>query len=60
VFGVYGQECKKVGGEGIVTYGKAAVTTGWIVSGDALSWLSGVLSQKKKEVKEVTSEKINN
>jgi hypothetical protein len=60
VFGVYGREYKKVGGEGIVTYGKAAMTTGLIVSSDALSWLSEVLSQKKKVAKEVTSEKINN
>jgi len=56
----YNSECKKVGGEGIVTKGKAAVTTTLIVSSDALSWLSNFLSAKKEQAKEVTNEKLNN
>jgi len=60
VFGVFGSEKKKVGGEGIVTYGKAVVATGLVVSSDALSWLSAFLSRKKAEAKEVTNEKLNN
>lgn len=60
VFKVYNSECKKVGGEGVVTYTKAAVTTSLIVSSDALSWLSDFLSAKKEQAKEVTNEKLNN
>jgi len=60
VFSVFGSEKKKVGGEGIVTYGKAVVATGLVVSSDALGWLSAFLSRKKAEAKEVVSEKGTN
>jgi len=59
VLGVYGSEKKKVGGEGIVTYGKAAIATGLVVSSDAFSWLSQFLSKKKTEAKEVVNEKTS-
>merc|ERR1712225_89597 len=52
VVGVYGSECKKVGGEGIAT--------GLVVGGDAYGWLSGFLAGKKAEAKEVSNEKLNN
>lgn len=60
VIGIYGSEVKKVGGEGIVTWGKAAIATGIVVGGDAYGWLSGFLAGKKAEVKEVSSEKLSN
>jgi len=60
VFSTYNTEVKKVGGEGLVTYGKAAVSTGLIVGTDAYAWLTSFLSGKKKEVKEVANEKLNN
>jgi len=60
VFKTYNSEVKKVGGDGIVTLGKAAVTTTLIVSSDALSWLGKFLSAKKAETKEVVNEKVNN
>jgi len=60
VFSTYNTEVKKVGGEGIVTYGKAVVSTGLIVGTDAYTWLAGFLSGKKAEAKEITSEKLNN
>lgn len=60
VFKTYNSECKKVGGEGLVTYGKAAVTTSLVVTSEALSWLSHFLGQKKAEAKEVANEKLNN
>ena len=60
VFKTYSTEYKKAGGEGIVSYGKAAISTGLIVSSDTLSWLSGFLSKKKTEAKEVANEKMNN
>jgi len=59
VLKTYNSEVKKVGGEGIVTMGKAAVTTTLIVSSDALSWLSNFLSAKKAEAKEVANDKLN-
>jgi len=60
VYGVYGSEVKKVGGDGIVTWGKAAIATGLVVGGDAYGWLSGFLAGKKAEAKEVSNEKLNN
>jgi len=60
VFKTYNSEVKKVGGDGIITFGKAAVTTTLIVSSDALSWLSNFLSTKKEQTKEVVNEKVNN
>lgn len=60
VFGVYNAEIKKVGGEGMVTYGKAAISTGLIVGSDTLSWLGSFLAQKKQQAKEVSSEKTGN
>ncbi|KAI9746083.1 MAG: hypothetical protein M1818_000764 [Claussenomyces sp. TS43310] len=59
VLSTYNSEYKKVGGEGLVTLGKAAVTTTLIVSSDALSWLSNFLSAKKTQAKEVANEKTN-
>lgn len=60
VFSTYNTEVKKVGGEGIVTYGKAAVSTSFIVGSTAYNWLAGFLSGKKAQAKEVTNEKLNN
>lgn len=57
VFSVYGSEKKKVGGEGVVTYSKAAIATGLIVTSDALHWFSEFLSKKKAEAKEAINEK---
>lgn len=60
VFGVYNGEIKKVGGEGVVTYAKAAVGTGLIVGSDLFGWLGGFLAQKKEQAKEVSNEKLQN
>lgn len=57
VLSVFGGEKKKVGGEGVVTWAKAGIATGLVVSSDALGWLSAFLSKKKKEAKEVVNEK---
>jgi len=59
IFGTYNSEVKKVGGEGIVSYGKAAVSTSFIVGGDAITWITTFLKGKKAEAKEVTNEKLN-
>jgi len=58
VWKTYNTEVKKVGGEGLVTYGKAAVSTGLIISSNTLSWLGAFLSKKKAEAKDVTNEKL--
>jgi len=59
VWKTYSTEVKKVGGDGgIVTYGKAAVSTGLIISSETLSWLGAFLAKKKGEVKDVTNEKL--
>lgn len=58
VLKTYSSECKKVGGEGLLTMGKAAVTTTLIVSSDALSSLSNYLGAKKDQTKQVANEKI--
>jgi len=60
VFSIYGGEVKKVGGESLVTYGKAAISTGLIVTSDVVGWLGAFLSQKKEQAKEVSNEKLSN
>jgi len=59
LLGTYNKEVKNVGGEGIVTYGKAMVGTTLRVGGDAYVWITGLLKGKAKEGKEVVAEKKN-
>ena len=51
VFNTYGNEYKKVGGDGLLTTGKAMISTGLVVTSDSLSWLSEFLGAKKDEAK---------
>jgi len=60
VVSTYGKEVEKTKKEGIVGYGKAVVSTGFIVGQDAYSWLSEVLGRKKAEAKEIGNEKLSN
>jgi hypothetical protein len=63
VFGVFGSEKKKVGQDGLVGYGKAVVSTGYVVTNDVIQWVSGFLAGKKAEAKEAVSaasEKLSN
>jgi len=60
VLSTFNGEFKKNGDQGLVGYGKAAISTTLKVGGDTYTWLSGFLSAKKAEAKEVTSEKLNN
>ncbi|KAG9242566.1 hypothetical protein BJ878DRAFT_481903 [Calycina marina] len=53
-------EAKKTEKEGVVGWGKAAISTGIIVGADSLAWIAGFLSSKKAEAKEVTNEKLGN
>lgn len=59
VLGIWGGEKKKVGGEGLVTYGKAAIATSLIVSGDAFNFITTYFNKKTAEAKEVAHEKIS-
>ncbi|KAF6843989.1 perilipin mpl1-like protein [Colletotrichum musicola] len=60
VLKTYAQEKKKVGGENIVTYGKAIVSTTLITSSEIIIWVGDVIHYKKEEAKDVVNEKANN
>ncbi|KAI0843580.1 hypothetical protein F5Y06DRAFT_291494 [Hypoxylon sp. FL0890] len=52
VLDVYGSEYKKVGGDGLVTSGKALVSTGLVVTSEALAWIGDLLRAGKVQAKE--------
>ena len=56
----YSSEYKKCGGAGLVSGGKAMITTGLVVTSDSLAWLSNFLAQKTEQTKEVAKEKTGN
>ena len=53
----YMQEYHKCGGPGMVAGGKAAITSGLILSSDLLGWLSSFLVIKKEQAKDAANEK---
>jgi len=63
VFNTYSGEYKKCGGDGVISGGKAIITTSLIVSSDGFAWLSTFMSTKKEQTKDVAKEakeKVNN
>ncbi|KAI1852636.1 hypothetical protein JX265_003123 [Neoarthrinium moseri] len=52
VFSVYNSEFKKVGGDGVVTYGKAIISTGLVITSEALTWIGDFLRSSKEKAKE--------
>ncbi|KAJ9160989.1 hypothetical protein NKR19_g2731 [Coniochaeta hoffmannii] len=60
VLETYNGECKKVGGEGLVTYSKALLTTTLIVTTEIVQGIGEFLGAKKQQTKSVVDEKINN
>lgn len=60
VLGVYSAECKRLGGESLVTYSKALVGTVFTVGGETIDWVGSFLGNKRAEVKERINEKANN
>lgn len=44
----FSEELQKVGSKGYIASGKAAVTTGLIVTSDTLAWLSSVIGKRKE------------
>jgi len=59
IFGTYGDEYKKCGGDGYVASGKAVITSSLIITSDLLGWVSSFVTRKKGEVKETVKEKSN-
>lgn len=60
VLKTYAAECKKFGGDSIVTYSKAFLSTAFISSSELLAWAGGVVHDKKEDAKEAYAEKANN
>ena len=57
IFGTYGDEYKKCGGDGYVAGGKAVITSGLIITSDILGWVSSFLKAKKDDTKDFVQEK---
>jgi hypothetical protein len=53
VFETYNGEVKKVGGDNLLTYGKALITTSLVVTGEVFQTVSEFLSAKKEQTKGV-------
>ena len=53
----YGTEYKKCGGDGAVAGTKALLTTGLVVTSDALAWVSALLSQTRDQSRDFASAK---
>ena len=60
VFNTYESELKKVGGNGIVSYGKAAFTTALVLTTDTLITVTSFLNDKKKQTNQTIEEKSSN
>ncbi len=60
VYNTYTGEYRKCGGDGLISGGKALITTGLVVTSDTLSLLSSLMAQKKEQTKEVAKEKSPN
>ncbi|KAI8634045.1 hypothetical protein F5Y19DRAFT_411821 [Xylariaceae sp. FL1651] len=56
VSSVYNSEYKKVGGDGLVTHSKAMVSTGLVVTSEALNWIGDMLRAGKVQVKETAND----
>ena len=56
VYNTYAGEYQKCGGDGIISGGKAIITTGLVVTSDTFSFLSSLVAQKKEQTKEVAKE----
>lgn len=56
VVDIYSSEYKKVGGDGLVTSGKALISTGLFVTSEALTWVGDILRAGKVRAKETKDE----
>ncbi|KAI1632300.1 hypothetical protein F4809DRAFT_628487 [Biscogniauxia mediterranea] len=55
VLDVYNSEYKKVGNDSLVAYSKALISTGLVVTTEALNWISDLLKAGKVQAKEATN-----
>ncbi len=60
VMNTYDSERRKAGGDDIISYTKAALTTVLVITTDTLTTVSNFLSNKKGEVRQAIDEKANN
>lgn len=60
VLETYNGEVKKVGGDNLVTYSKALLTTTLIVTTEVIQTIGSFLHTKKEQTKSVVDEKVNN
>lgn len=60
VYNTYSVEYKKCGGDGIISGGKAIITTSLVVTSDTLSLISSLVAHKKEQTKEVAKEHAGN
>ncbi|KAI9696072.1 MAG: hypothetical protein M1836_005903 [Candelina mexicana] len=60
VLETYNNQYKKCGGRGLITTGKASVSTSLVVTSDVLAWISNYLGSAKDQTKEKVNEKANN
>jgi hypothetical protein len=58
-FNTYRSECEKVGGDNLVTYGKALVSTTLVLTTEAYVTVSSFLGAKKDAAKAEANEKVN-
>lgn len=56
LYNTYTGEYQKCGGDGLISGGKAIITTSLVVTSDALSLLSQIVAQKQEQTKEVAKE----
>ncbi|KAJ2977272.1 hypothetical protein NUW58_g7862 [Xylaria curta] len=52
VFDIYNSEYKKLGGDGLVTSGKALISASLVVTSNALTWVGDMFRAKKVQAKE--------
>jgi len=59
VLNTYSGQYQKCGGNGVVSGGKALITTSLVVTSESLNWIRSFLAQKKEQSKEVAKEKTS-
>ncbi len=60
VLNTFSSERKKIGDETMVTYGKAAVSTAYIITTETITTVSTYLTARKEEAKSAVEEKTTN
>jgi len=56
LFSVYNSEYKNVGGYGVVTHGKALISTALVITSESLEWIGDILRSGKAAAKDASQE----